>query len=697
LVALVFQFFDKLAKALTFPFRRVNVLNGEDTPGNLAVLCADGRGCGTEPGVRAVFCVVEELFCTSSLAVENRTGEWIVARIKLAAIGVEGTGLAEGVDLLPRNDRTAKNFFCLGIAFDDAAAGSFGDDEADGDGVEDGLKTSFAGSQSFFGLFMVVDVFYGTVPAYDLSVFATTRRGACAHPAPEAVATSDAVLDINGVAGAERDGPRGECRPDVVGMKNPDPAVAERLLLGEAGHLFPAMADVDDRPLGIGIPRNLRVELDGVSEVVFTFGEGLFGAFALGDIDDGDGDADDLTDFVACGLEGDEGGVNLTRPVWRWIGNFEARDGFAGEGAAEVRLKLSVKVRVNLGEGATEVSGDGDAVHFGEAPVDADVTKVAIEETETDRSPVVDGMELGEALGGKGLEAQRHGWIGGRGVEGRRRRHFVCEERGEFLGGDGFAVKVALTEVAAEPEEHVRVRLVFDTFGDGDKTEAVSEANNGCGDLSALSGEGHGTDEGGVDFELVEGKGLEMAEARVAGAEVVESEPGALLLQFVCDEVGELGIADKGTLGDLEDEALEGEGCLLGRGTNVSRERTIGELGERDIDGEREVRGKDGRCGESATEKLLGELADQAGFFGQGDEIGWIDSAEYRMLPASKYFEAGEDSGAELDEGLEVRNNLIVFQRFVEVELSLFCVNHLRESYALPGGFIEEAIECLMR
>lgn len=64
--------------------------------------------------------------------------------------------------------------------------------------------------------------------------------------------------------------------------------------------------------------------------------------------------------------------------------------------------------------------------------------------------------------------------------------------------------------------------LVFNAFGDGDKSETVAEADDGGCDLSALAGKGHGADEGGVDLELVEGKGLEMAKTGVAGAEVVE-------------------------------------------------------------------------------------------------------------------------------------------------------------------------------
>src|SRR5438067_12806814 len=101
---------------------------------------------------------------------------------------------------------------------------------------------------------------------------------------------------------------------------------------------------------------------------------------------------------------------------------------------------------------------------------------------------------------------------------------------GELCGRDGSAVEPTLADVAAQPEKHVSDGLTFDTLGDGGEAEAVAEANDGGGDLSALAGVRHGADEGGVNFELVEGKKLEMAKAGVAGSEVVEREAGALFL-----------------------------------------------------------------------------------------------------------------------------------------------------------------------
>ena len=148
---------------------------------------------------------------------------------------------------------------------------------------------------------------------------------------------------------------------------------------------------------------------------------------------------------------------------------------------------------------------------------------------------------------------------------GRVGGHLLGEGGGEIFGRGGAAVEVALADVAAEPEEHVGVVLVFDAFGHGEQAEAVAEADDGGGDLAALTGEGHGADEAGVDLDLVEGKGLELAEAGVADAEVVEGEAGALFLELVGDEVGEFGVAEDGALGDLEDEAVEGEVGFAGR------------------------------------------------------------------------------------------------------------------------------------
>ncbi len=97
-----------------------------------------------------------------------------------------------------------------------------------------------------------------------------------------------------------------------------------------------------------------------------------------------------------------------------WFGqaNLQSCDCFAGECAVEIGLEVRVEIGKDFGEAAAKMAGDRDVVHLGQTLVDADVAQVAVEEAEADGCAVVDGMELGEALGGLSFEAQRHRRIG---------------------------------------------------------------------------------------------------------------------------------------------------------------------------------------------------------------------------------------------------------------------------------------------
>ena len=82
---------------------------------------------------------------------------------------------AEVIDQSGRRDDGTKNVFCARVAHDDIAVRGLGDDEANRHGVEDRTETSFATTQSLFGPFVAVDIFHGTVPTRDLSVFVASR------------------------------------------------------------------------------------------------------------------------------------------------------------------------------------------------------------------------------------------------------------------------------------------------------------------------------------------------------------------------------------------------------------------------------------------------------------------------------------------------------------------------------------------
>jgi len=281
-------------------------------------------------------------------------------------------------------------------------------------------------------------------------------------------------------------------------------------------------------PSGSAVQGNLRIKFDGVAVVVFALGQGLFCFFAAGDIDYRDGDADDFVDFVAGRLIGDEEGACYSRSSGIRIVKLDAALRFAVEGTEEIWLAKSELFGEDFRDVTSKVRGDGEVVDLGETFVDADVAEVAIKITKADGDAVVDGIELGEALGGQGFEAKRKVGVGCGGArlygDERSGVHSLGESSGELLGRYGTSIEPALADVAAEPEEHIGDGLTFDAFGDGGKTEAVAEANDGGGDLAAFTSMSHGADEAGVDLKLVEGQKLEVAEAGVAGAEVVECE-----------------------------------------------------------------------------------------------------------------------------------------------------------------------------
>ncbi len=79
--------------------------------------------------------------------------------------------------------------------------------------------------------------------------------------------------------------------------------------------------------------------------------------------------------------------------------------------------------------------------------------------------------------------------------------------------------------------------------------------------MSALTGGAlaEGLHEGPVDLEAVERVATEVAERRVAGAEVVHGQGDADGVDVAEALHGELGLVDQQALGDLDAEAVGGE------------------------------------------------------------------------------------------------------------------------------------------
>ena len=166
----------------------------------------------------------------------------------------------------------------------------------------------------------------------------------------------------------------------------------------------------------------------------------------------------------------------------------------------------------------------------------------------------------------------------------------------------------------------------------------MAEADDGGDDGPVF---GAGVDlphEGLVDLELVEGETLEVGEAGIAGAEVVDGDRDAQRLELIELPGDLLDVAHHHALGELEGQQAGGDVVAAqGRGDAVD-EVGAAELQRRDIDRHRHQRqagsAPGGELGAHRVEHPLAEAEDQAALLGDGYEAPRQQQAQLRVLPA---------------------------------------------------------------
>src|SRR5262249_14456637 len=153
----------------------------------------------------------------------------------------------------------------------------------------------------------------------------------------------------------------------------------------------------------------------------------------------------------------------------------------------------------------------------------------------------------------------------------------------------------------------------------------------------------HARDESAVDLDLVEGEAAQVAERRIARAEIVHRNAHAKALELVEDRERAIAVLHEDPLGDLELEAI---GRQTGYRQNASdRFVQIGsrELDRRQVDRNTKVARPGARSAARLGQRPLTELQDQAGVFRYRDEHTRWDHASHRMVPPRKRFKAGDD------------------------------------------------------
>ncbi len=120
--------------------------------------------------------------------------------------------------------------------------------------------------------------------------------------------------------------------------------------------------------------------------------------------------------------------------------------------------------------------------------------------------------------------------------------------------------------VAAERAQALELAFRLDALGNDAHTERAGHADDRLDDRAvavAVLAQAH--DERAVDLQAVERIALQVAQRRVAGAEVIEQQPDAECLQQLDRERGRGPLLKQQPLGDLEAERVGVQTGLGGR------------------------------------------------------------------------------------------------------------------------------------
>lgn len=137
------------------------------------------------------------------------------------------------------------------------------------------------------------------------------------------------------------------------------------------------------------------------------------------------------------------------------------------------------------------------------------------------------------------------------------------EAGGKKLRREGQADDVALHLFTPLACEECLLRRSLHAFGDDGELHAVAEGDDGAHDGCIVRVVGQAAHEGLVDFEEVQGQAFEVAEGRVAGAEIIDRQLDAQALELVQHRERFFGLAHDEVFGDFQLQAAGFEAVIV--------------------------------------------------------------------------------------------------------------------------------------
>src|SRR5580658_1402016 len=257
---------------------------------------------------------------------------------------------------------------------------------------------------------------------------------------------------------------------------------------------------------------------------------------------------------------------------------------------------------------------------------------------------------------------------------------------GKLCSGEGLAEEVALSFQAVLALKECQLLLGFDALSNHALLEAFPHVNDGSHNGRVIEIASDLVDEGLVNFQDINWKPLEIAEAGIAGTEVVHRKVYSHRLERV--KYGCRGFSTKheSAFGEFEVEVARFQAGFFERGANLREKSLSAEFGSRNIDRnpiERQARFlPSARLSACFTQHPTANREYQATIFCDGHELGRRQESSIRVPPAYQCLHPSDFTGVQIYLRLIVQHELFSLEGSAQAafqSLPLDCLQiHIR-------------------
>ena len=168
----------------------------------------------------------------------------------------------------------------------------------------------------------------------------------------------------------------------------------------------------------------------------------------------------------------------------------------------------------------------------------------------------------------------------------------------------------------------------------------------------------------------------QVVERGIAGAEVVERQADAEIIELLHRRQRAVVVFEQQPLGDFHLEPLRRKPRLGERRDHLQGEAAIPELNRRQVDGDLDAVRPSCRLAAGAVQGPFAERDDQAGLLGNRYEYRRRHRSAQRMGPAQQRLAGRHPAGAQVDQRLVIQMELLGAERFAQIELERAALLH---------------------